>query len=286
MYKTILGIALAVGFVSAPLVVHAQAGTNAIVPTTTAPIPVSPLTNEEFDMSNPVFQWGVVSNADNYRLFVRRGDNTTERFLFTRSADGTRIVDSSGNTVCSSSTAFGTICEFPAAGLGLEDGETIRWLIGARDSTTGETNFAGNNSAIQRARYFQFAAAATRLSSVDLFAPRGNNTSDNGNVIRRANGSGPVTFHWQSFNDASSFRLEITTIQGNNVVPPVTISLADANCTTTPNIFDACSFQYDPVTATNNAANDFCWTIVPLNARAPGAVSPTNTTACYAALDN
>lgn len=277
-------MALVVGLTASGLA-HSQA-TNGFNQPSPSPTPIAPLTGSEIDTAVPTFEFTAVSNADQYRLIVRtesadnRGVFAFQNYRFSSGSatNGINVVnDADGVEVCANATIGD--CDFTPTNLTFEDGDRVVWIIGSRNFQNGQRvwDFATN----QRFRYFQFAAAATQLNADDLFVPRGNISSDAG--VDRSTNPGRIAFHWKNNSDASSFRLVMSTNPEGNLLLEETFPLSAARCETTSGLFDACTYLFDPEAAINNAADDFCWTIVPVNARAPNPSPKPGVMACYAA---
>lgn len=280
------GLALAVGL-TAGGVVHAQA-TNALNQPSPAPVPISPLTGDVISASVPTFEFSVVSNADQYRVILRREANQNRgafdffnyRFSAGAATGGLNVTqDGTGVVACQSATLGD--CSFTPTDVTLNDGDRLVWIVGSRNLGNGQTawDFAPN----QRFRHFLFAAPAQQLSANDLFQPRGNIIGDVG--TDRPGNPGPIAFHWKNNSDASSFRLVMSTNPEGNLLLEETFPVSAARCETTSGLFDACTYMFDPQTVINNNADDFCWSIVPVNQRQPNPPSPGpgGVMACYAA---
>lgn len=271
------GFALAIGLTTANLA-NAQS-TNAFVQPAQAPITIAPKGRIDIMDNTPAFEFQAVSDADEYRLFVRR-EAIDNRGVFTffdfrfSSTGPTVVSDDTGGLVCASSVSGN--CSFVLPNVTLDDGDLIVWRIGARSNAAGQRNFDFSNN--ERFQYFFAAAAATQLRSEDLFAPRGNISGDGG--VDRVSSPGPIAFHWRNYSDATRFTLVMKTNPAANDLFEVTFDESAARCETVVGLFDACTYLFDPVATINNNADDFCWTVIPANAR---NLNPNrnNTFTCY-----
>jgi|GEM_PF-4316164 len=277
---TLMRGAVLVAGLTASSLVSAQ-GANALDVPAPAPDPTAPLSGSVVTEANPTFEFTNVSNATQYRLYVRNNDSgAIKRYRFT--STGTNV-ERNGVEVCPSATAAGTPCAFTPTDLNFADGTSFTWLIGARNQAAGQVSY--KNSKRQTVTYQQFGFDADTLAAVDLYAPRGNLSGDDGMI--RQFGAGVIAFHWGNDPDsgATRFVLKLATAVGNNTIPSITIPVADANCTTTPGLFDACQFDVDPSNFVDSSASDFCWTIVPQNGlqSTPEGINLANDSfACFA----
>ena len=280
---TLLSGAVLVAGLTVSSLANAQDSNGLDVP---APAPdlIAPLSNAVVSNANPTFEFEVVSNATQYRLLVVN-NATGQRFFYRFDSTGNDVVDSSGQVVCPSATIADTPCSFTPTNLNFADGTTFRWLVGARNTAADQVKFS-NSAAQNPVTFDQNGAPAAALTDDELYAPRGNITNDSGDT--RLSPTGAIAFHWKNNNDATRFVLKLATAVGNNVIPSVTIDLADASCTTTSGLFDACVAFVDPELLVDFSASDFCWTIVPLagtQTAGPDAIDLANDPfACFASL--
>lgn len=286
MYRSLFTSLAVIASLTSTGVVHAQAS-NGLDQNSPTPVLIAPLTAQvTIGEATPTFEFNAVSNADQYRLVVRidpiadRGNFVFQNYRFSSGAatGGVNVVDdASGVVVCENATIGA--CDFTPANLTLADGDRFVYLLGTRNLDVGQTVW--QYAPAQRLRFFEFPAASQTLSANDLFAPRGNISGDAG--ADRAAAAGPIAFHWMNNSDASSFTLVMSTNPEGNLLTEQSFPISAARCETTSGLFDACTFMFDPEAVINNAADDFCWTVVPQNQRDTTPAIDPNAVACYAA---